>query len=564
MSAKKINQARNMAELESLFWLSMGDGEEAAKAACKRYAEDLSSTDPAVKLTAASNINMIYMWAMAELGEVKAVNLLPEGVNSWTVKSIADGEGEDADVMEEAAHKEVFKRATENAPRLFTDGKLSGPMKQDVDDVQAAYKALEKSAGKQDQINNLTRAIGKGDFEPARAEAISRAYQELFSRPYHGSKREAKKEAEALRLAIYTQRQQEVKDYDASSRELYKNLISALEFTHREITPMDSRSWRVSNVSFTDTAQEAIQANNERGWGGEYIESAAAMYPVLTEFYRITGGKILSISLNKTNDRASAFCSGTTAGSINIGGHPNRTTMYHEMAHLLEGDGLTAAASRHFRNTSANGPEIKKLNEISNNEYYKDEEVALENGWISPYVGKVYKNGHTEVLSMGLQHLAHPDQLARLAATDPAMLEYVLAVAAAPAASAVGVVRALADDHRKINEEFFEKLDGVIKSTKWHSVSEYGGKLYQPIKLKSMGWYRPWYYTVNGDGTVDTNDGRVETAEIAKAILILSLIEHQKTGEDVSQWRARLRIKDKKAPRWFKSGDKLELKSMKQ
>ncbi|MBK8013082.1 MAG: hypothetical protein IPK13_17215 [Deltaproteobacteria bacterium] len=51
--------------------------------------------------------------------------------------------------------------------------------------------------------------------------------------------------------------------------------------------------------------------------------------------------------------------------------------------------------------------------------------------FFDPYVGKYYPEGHTEVVSMGLQQFAHPKETCRLAIEDSEHFYFMLGTIAA-------------------------------------------------------------------------------------------------------------------------------------
>lgn len=560
MSAKKIIQARNMAELESLFWLSVGDATGAAKAACTRYAEDLSSPDPAVRLTAASSLKILETWAFSELDK-SGDDFFPEGINRWGVYDMIKGESGDTAELEKAAFSEVFTRATDYAPGLFKDGRLTGAVAENLTDVQAANQALKKTEEELDSIKAALRAIRKGDHTEERANAINQHYSALFSRPYHGERRLAREEIEELEDTALKKLKEHIRKHRAAAEALFSGVHSALREAHN-IDGTATDEWLAQEIKVKDGAVAAMNKVAEKGYAATYIADKSTMHAVMGEFFQLTGGKLLGLTLDHTNDRASAFFSGSPSGLLNVGAYPDKATLYHEMAHFLEGDGVIAAASRHFRSKTAIGPETWKLSEITGNHCYDDQEIAVKNGWIDPYVGKIYQHtGHTEVLSVALQHLTSPEHLAALAANDHGMLEFALAVAVSPASSAIGIARELTRARRKLADEFFLKLDSLTKSTSWHSWESFGSPaftLWQPVELAAKGWQLPWYFMAKADGSFN---GDAETMDDAKRQLIFVALEYQQTGTDISGMPVGEQIAQRKVPLWFKAGDQLMLKT---
>lgn len=108
----------------------------------------------------------------------------------------------------------------------------------------------------------------------------------------------------------------------------------------------------------------------------------------------------------KAEDRAYALKGTNVGGVINTGKDPSdKRVLFHEMAHHIEFENPKyAAAAKDFVLSRATGEE-KQLKEITGNPNYRDDETAFPDKFISPYVGKVYKDGSTEVLSMGVEKM---------------------------------------------------------------------------------------------------------------------------------------------------------------
>lgn len=86
-------------------------------------------------------------------------------------------------------------------------------------------------------------------------------------------------------------------------------------------------------------------------------------------------------------------------GILNVGAFLQRSTLYHEMAHFIEfGSDRILQAAELWRDRKATGPP-QLLGGT-----YRDDEIAVPGKFVDPYVGKIYQNGSTEVVSVGLQH----------------------------------------------------------------------------------------------------------------------------------------------------------------
>lgn len=115
-----------------------------------------------------------------------------------------------------------------------------------------------------------------------------------------------------------------------------------------------------------------------------------------------------------------------------LSGHVNKRTLYHEVGHAIES--LNPAANAmvsQWLKSRIEGEQPESLRRLTGISAYRNREVAVKDGFIDAYVGKVYepKQGIqcNEVLAMGLERLASPMAAAQLAAQDPDHLALILA-----------------------------------------------------------------------------------------------------------------------------------------
>ncbi len=111
--------------------------------------------------------------------------------------------------------------------------------------------------------------------------------------------------------------------------------------------------------------------------------------------------------------------------TINLEKGERARTTVHELGHWLEYEtpGLQKEAGEFVRRRTA-GEQERKLSEITGSKAYADHETAKPDRFYSPYVGKVYPDGATEVVSMGLDKLYWgPHELAE---EDPEYFDWLL------------------------------------------------------------------------------------------------------------------------------------------
>lgn len=101
------------------------------------------------------------------------------------------------------------------------------------------------------------------------------------------------------------------------------------------------------------------------------------------------------------------------------------TTFVHEMGHWLEYTNRNVGASaRQFRGIrTADDKGTVSLRLVTQNKGYDKSERALLDKFIEPYMGKVYNDGSTEIVSMGLQYF-YSDPL-KLAQQDPGYFSFI-------------------------------------------------------------------------------------------------------------------------------------------
>lgn len=150
----------------------------------------------------------------------------------------------------------------------------------------------------------------------------------------------------------------------------------------------------------------------------------------IAEFYRITGGKVAPLRIRQGSygsGRASAMDNGDNAlDTIQIGNGFTKKTLWHEMGHSVEfGDSTAKIAAHGFLKKRRESGKLFKLRDLTGQGYRKDE-VAYKDNFFDPYVGKYYKDGYTEVMSMGFECLSSPEKAAILASKDKEHLALVM------------------------------------------------------------------------------------------------------------------------------------------
>jgi SPP1 gp7 family putative phage head morphogenesis protein len=156
----------------------------------------------------------------------------------------------------------------------------------------------------------------------------------------------------------------------------------------------------------------------------------------MREFYALAQGRGLSQlkGIEYIRERAEA---NPLTGMINVGLHDGdlvaaQTALWHEMAHMIEfEDPSIADAAKSWIRARATGPE-QTINSIQGVSYYDADEVALPGKFVDPYVGKIYDQDATEVISMGLQHFTDPEEMLKFYREDPEHFRFVVGAVLKP------------------------------------------------------------------------------------------------------------------------------------
>jgi hypothetical protein len=152
------------------------------------------------------------------------------------------------------------------------------------------------------------------------------------------------------------------------------------------------------------------------------------------EYHLITGGGGESTLKSFTRDDDRAYAN-IKRQAVNIGANPTRDIMFHEMAHHLEAeDPNVGKAALDWIKRRATG-KLQKLSELTGNSGYKDNEIAVPDHFLKPYVGKVYLNPKTgkpmpttEVVSMGVERFASPEKMVEFYLQDPEHFMFTLGI----------------------------------------------------------------------------------------------------------------------------------------
>lgn len=331
--------------------------------------------------------------------EAKNVGELLEeiGVTSYTIKN-----GTRDDTVSMMLH------FVESAPEFGVDRDEAAKIEQMLDELQnenLSEKHRKVTAGIVAKLNEIERRINVGQ-EKSRETGDATEYEQAVKewneaeKEYRGAWTEINSEWKSRRDSIAAQ---------ASSHGL--RIISTI-VESSPVTKEQADKW-ASEQDIDASASAKLKR------GGYSAKEARAD---MAEFYRMVGGKCPAITLSATrNKRASASGIHKRRGekTINIGSGFNKRVLWHEMGHHLEFDALCYAAANGFLLKRRVDDKVYSLRELTGNKGYRADEVAYKDSFINPYVGKHYRDGYTEVFSMGMENLCSPETAYRFAAKDP-------------------------------------------------------------------------------------------------------------------------------------------------
>jgi len=167
---------------------------------------------------------------------------------------------------------------------------------------------------------------------------------------------------------------------------------------------------------------KAAQARLKKmGYGMQYVRWDMA------EFYRLSRGRLGNIRIESAGGRRAnaTDIDSSDDGIINLGSRFDKRTLFHELAHHLEQDPAAQQAAQGFLAKRRTKDSPVPLRKLTGNKGYGPDETAYPDDFISPYIGKFYPTGLTEVFSMGVESFSDPALLAMRIAKDPEMFSLI-------------------------------------------------------------------------------------------------------------------------------------------
>lgn len=226
-------------------------------------------------------------------------------------------------------------------------------------------------------------------------------------------------------------------------------------FAGSDISEERAAAWSNQQVTITPAAARRLK---KAGYPPESVLRDAA------EFYRLCRGRIEKVVIDSQGDRranANSIDNHGSAGIINLGSQFDKRVLWHELGHHIEANPVAAAAAGLFIRVRSEDGKQYPLRKLTGSKFYSPREVAFKNGFFSPYVGKVYSDGKTEVFSMALESFSDPILLARRIAADPRTFEFVIGYLSSPKTEIESMHLAMRQSMREVNESAKAESDST-------------------------------------------------------------------------------------------------------
>lgn len=157
----------------------------------------------------------------------------------------------------------------------------------------------------------------------------------------------------------------------------------------------------------------AVSSDLDRHFSG--IEAVAKGSVRLISRRTLDDGVIVKAGLLPPEWRRSLAFNGDSIGIARTAGSPD-ISFYHELGHVIEAQNSaanSAALAFRARRTAGQTPVPLRQYLGVSDDIFRDNEEILPDEFINPYIGKVYDQGETEVISVGLEYMRfHAEALA--------------------------------------------------------------------------------------------------------------------------------------------------------
>lgn len=312
--------------------------------------------------------------------------------------------------------------------------------------LESLDKLINDGHAEYQRLMNIARALPFESQDRVKAYEQANAYLQTKLRPLD----QARAEMFASAHKVGMERSREV------GRKITDRVLAASKVSEEE-----AMQWARAQV-ITPAAKARLR---KIGYPADQVVRDMA------EFCRITSGRLKRVRIDSNGSRranATDIEVHGKVGTINLDSRFDRRVLWHELAHHMEADPVAkATAGRFIRRRSVDGKQ-HSLKSMTGNAAYRSNEVALNGNFFDPYVGKVYRDGLTEVFSMGVETLSDPALLADRALKDPQTLEFVIGFLVGeqhPLSSAHtdmrDMIAGLNEEHREVSGD---RVASLVKS----------------------------------------------------------------------------------------------------
>ena len=199
---------------------------------------------------------------------------------------------------------------------------------------------------------------------------------------------------------------------------LSENKLKELEAASEEFKRFSSEARKLVQVDPPTSLNIEVKDKKNKSRWDEGIQSLSLMVsiPSLTSKVKVKG-------LPK-DDKRSFYNHADKTVSM---GNNDPGTVIHELSHWIEYSVPEIKKEVvEFYNRRTKGEKAVKLKDVTGIKSYGDNETTKVDKWMRPYMGKVYPNKSTEILSMGLELMYRNP--AALAKHDPEMFDFIYSV----------------------------------------------------------------------------------------------------------------------------------------
>lgn len=434
--------------------------------------------------------------------------------------------------------REAFRTQQHNIINGDEYKELSEQYDVDANAVYRKYRTLAKeldidSPDYSQKISNIQKEYKKEN------DALYENFKGRQLALFNKAEEEYKKKSVEVTTAI----DEEIKEAEARKNTLelekYNSVITKL--TERSpISEKDAKLWVESHVIIKKDALARLKKIPNYSNVEDFKSDIA-------NFYRLCGGKIASVNFVATKGKKERAFASDKKNVIAISSDMDKEVLFHELGHHLEFRNTIAQnAICNFISRRTNGERLASLNSLTGFNGYSKDERARKDAFISPYVGKHYKDGSTEGISMGAQYLSSPDALFSLFERDKEHLELVTGMFAHTDSATHAYFEAQRHDALSekeivlLTDAFAVALDKVITAKKMARFEKRHSRMIEKFGRTYM---------------VYLEDGRRQGfTKIRNARAFFYLVEAGKQGlipETVSPLTAMNYTYGKKIPPWF-------------